>query len=56
MHITFDKFSKLKYLFALLALVIVGISGYFTNGLVKSMFMMQMSTGMSVNAEKQMTK
>lgn len=37
MHITFDKFSKLKYLFALLALVIVGISGYFTNGLVKSM-------------------
>lgn len=36
MYISFDSFSKLKYLFAVLALAIVGISTYFTNGLVKS--------------------
>ena len=36
MHITFENFAKVKYLFAFLALVIVAISTYFTNGLVKS--------------------
>lgn len=36
MHITFDNFVKVKYIFAGLALLIVGISAYFTNGLVKN--------------------
>lgn len=36
MRITFENFVKVKYLFAFLALIIVAISTYFTNGLVKN--------------------
>lgn len=36
MRISFDNFVKVKYLFAVLALAIVGISSYFTSGLVKN--------------------
>lgn len=39
MRITFENFVKVKYLFAILALIIVAISTYFTNGLVKNVAM-----------------
>lgn len=35
MQISFSNFSRVKYLFACLALAIVGISAYFTNSLVR---------------------